>query len=856
MPLTSLLIANRKSVEPPSRSTLETVLDYIDRPGQAVRGAIKGGYDPNESVLGGAWKGLSGQQKVYGTDLLGDAGMDAGWTRSGLGFLTDIATDPLTFLPAGAIGKVAKVTGATALGKAAGRGVVGAGKLGLRAAEKVAPHLPGGELALAGAKQLPESIAKTFIPGYGLDEGYREARRLHDAFQRTNAQDVAEKIVEVSKGYDPTVRRGALIWLEKGAEKLKDPNYTPLPEVVELAEKYKALLTDIFQREASVGLQDAAKQIENYAPRVFGKKLKEGKLFEGWGRTISAKNPFANKRQLDTIDEALKANAEADAALAVNARLRAGEKSIRSAQFMQDMAAQYGKKVERVVGDDGVEMGIKKSSVPEGFRAVFTGKDNPLGDSRFFHQVVTLADGTKAKLRDIAMPERIADDLHKTFLKQGKAKGAGMQVASDVLGGLNKAFRAGATYLRPGFHLTNLQGNLWNMNLAGMDPVTGIIGTAKQAKGLWKGASELPERVGNYTREQIAEAIKKFNISSPQSTFAGMEHEANMGEKIIKALDGRSTRGLGGKYADLMRKLGTSVEGGSKEALFLKELKAGKSVEEAAKTVNKFLFDYADLTNAERKIRNFIPFYTWSRKNIPLQAEMLLEKPAIFAGITKTKHALESVNPKEQVPDAYRPDYLRDEQAIQLPWNKKGGATYWQHYLPFKDLNAVPLPGLNMFDTREAMQGIASMGGPIAKVPMEILANRNFLNGRPLYNEDLGYFGDFRPVKALGGLPLPVAMQHMVSSLLPVVPYAGKPMKAGIDIAAGDPGKAAAELASMLGFRATVKNAKEVKTDKTYAKSDIKTAAGRKKKRAKEFRQFGESLSQRAKRLSAEMGLD
>jgi hypothetical protein len=424
---------------------------------------------------------------------------------------------------------------------------------------------------------------------------------------------------------------------------------------------------------------------------------------------------------------------------------------------------------------------------------------------------------------------------------------------------LGQRFREGATVLRPGFHMTNLQGNLWNMNLAGMNPVKGAIGTAKQAKGLWKGVHELPEKVGNYTREQVEEAIKKFNISSPQSTFAGIDAGKRMPEKILERLDGAQKGGLlkrgYNKYTDAMRKLGSSIEGGSKEALFLKELQAGKSVEEAAKTVNKFLFDYADLTNVERGIREFVPFYTWSRKNIPLQAEMLLKKPRTFAGIGKVKHALESVNPKEQVPEAYRPEYLREEAAVQLPWSEKGGATYWQHYLPFKDLNNIPMPGVNTMDLRKGMQGAASMLGPLAKVPLEILSNKNFLNGRPLYNEDLGYTGDIRAMKGLAGLPMPVAADHLISNLFPVLPYLTKPVRAGVNLAGGSHGKAAADLASMLGFRATVKNAAEVKRDKTYAKTDAKTAAGRKKKQAKELQKARESASARAKRLAAEMGL-
>lgn len=41
-------------------------------------------------------------------------------------------------------------------------------------------------------------------------------------------------------------------------------------------------------------------------------------------------------------------------------------------------------------------------------------------------------------------------------------------------------------------------------------------------------------------------------------------------------------------------------------------------------------FDYASLTNVEKRIKKFIPFYVWTRRNIPLQAQLMMERPGIW----------------------------------------------------------------------------------------------------------------------------------------------------------------------------------------------------------------------------------
>ena len=75
------------------------------------------------------------------------------------------------------------------------------------------------------------------------------------------------------------------------------------------------------------------------------------------------------------------------------------------------------------------------------------------------------------------------------------------------------------------------------------------------------------------------------------------------------------------------RKLGDAMETNAKLALFIDQLSKGLSPYDAAQVVKKHLFDYTDLTKAERKLKIVVPFYTFTRKNLPLQLKTLIERP-------------------------------------------------------------------------------------------------------------------------------------------------------------------------------------------------------------------------------------
>ncbi len=95
-------------IKPPELSTHPTlwsqIINILDRPGAAVRGALYAAITPEkESILGEAWKGLTGKQSRSGEDILRAVGIPktnnlVDWM---LATATEIVTDPLTYASLG-----------------------------------------------------------------------------------------------------------------------------------------------------------------------------------------------------------------------------------------------------------------------------------------------------------------------------------------------------------------------------------------------------------------------------------------------------------------------------------------------------------------------------------------------------------------------------------------------------------------------------------------------------------------------------------------------------------------------------------------------------------------------------------
>lgn len=192
---------------------------------------------------------------------------------------------------------------------------------------------------------------------------------------------------------------------------------------------------------------------------------------------------------------------------------------------------------------------------------------------------------------------------------------------------------------------------------------------------------------------------------------------------------------------DLHERTGRRVEDALRIGTYIEALRQGYAPDAAADLVAKAQVDYSPraFTNFERKIKQWVPFYSYPRGIAPLVAENLLYRPGGLQGqITRT--VSNASRPSE---DSFVPEDLRKTTAIQLP-GEYGREGNLQRYLTKIDLpwrglvdmvspsfGNTPLESVSKTLQKTGMN-LAGQLNPLVKAPLELLLNRQLYSGREL----------------------------------------------------------------------------------------------------------------------------
>lgn len=332
---------------------------------------------------------------------------------------------------------------------------------------------------------------------------------------------------------------------------------------------------------------------------------------------------------------------------------------------------------------------------------------------------IPLTEGSIAKqlagtaLEGTAIPRNIADALLKT--QQTLTKPEDVNSIVKLLNTFNSFARIGVTTLAPGYYARNATGNLFNMFLAGFRDPRYIAkanellarleaGTASEAE---KNLVKLIYSRGAFDSGNIAEVL-------------GIGAESGV-DKILSKVPALE------KGKNTLLGVNRRIENLSKLALFYDGVGRGLTHREAADRVVKYLFDYSDLSRFEKAhLRKYAFFYTYVRKNIPLQLEAIFRNP-----VTARAYGLLTGRLGESYQKETLPLWMRNRGLILDPRgpDESGNARFLEFGLPIEDAFRFDDEGGGV---QRALQKVGAQLAPTYRAPIEAAAGVNLGTGLPI----------------------------------------------------------------------------------------------------------------------------
>lgn len=330
-------------------------------------------------------------------------------------------------------------------------------------------------------------------------------------------------------------------------------------------------------------------------------------------------------------------------------------------------------------------------------------------------------------------------------------------------------FKTSATLLNPASWVRNFMGDSFQAYVAGVRDPT-LYKDALSILKVEPGTGATIRIAGNsYSKEKL---LQLFEQSGAKSGFIRSEHGS------AKALE--KIRGMAETREDVPRLatwLHTFRQQADKELAPLhsrlseleklnkaqnftnpntyKELQQLRSkimsVEEqvshkAAANVSKWMVDYGDFTKFEMStMRRVIPFYSFMRKNIPLQIEGLAMRPGTYNNAMNVGRNIDTYMADPNDPGIY-PKWLRDMGFARLGSSASGGQNVWSPQMPWTDLEKTFGGGTQGIIGNQ----LASLT-PAATIPIELGMGKDIFSGKDISNQgSYPYFTGQIPLYAVG----------------------------------------------------------------------------------------------------------
>ena len=790
-----------------SPGVVRRALDLISRPNYAVAGAAEEAFAPQGGglsavpgrVVNELFSGvgsLKGQKEGFGqvmeqagvpqlgqlSDILGPLYAEHGTGgkfvpekggalditgRGALGFVGDVALDPLTYVSP--VSKIAEGRYATKFAGAVVPGTEKAATVIRDATKATIKSVPAFDKALDAVggifnrdwkiRNLPGAIQ---LKQAHLNRQNHETALLYDALGNSKVASI------------PKSERAAFVdAMDQGTWETK---YANDPKMLEAATQFKQFNTGFAINDVEHGLLEPKDIRENYAAHFYDNSPEElNKVMSIWpGGKKYAKATLgrhAEVRAFDTLEQAekwSKAQHALDPSIPVLKPVRdpleilrrRGEASINGAEFKtyyQEIVDKFGRQdipfepnkfheltqavpiAEHEANHIDVLLAAGKTPIEEFQKLSSAGKQEfmrqrllaskeageTLGVLRKYglenapkqtSVIGTLAeDGTPYKSVTLGtlkaeIPQSMAQDL--ADMSERVLKSRELDYMLRNYDRANNVFKSFVTVGFAAFHFRNAYSNIAqgfaDVGISMLNPARHFdaIAAMRGAEGdlITKAGERIP-----YT--QIKEEMARNGVTTTGRRLA--EYTGQTG------IDRLST--TAGKLKAAPRAIGGTIENEARATLYTVYRRRGMDVAEASARVNQFLFDYTNLSRVEQDVfRRMVPFYTWQRKNLVQQFKNLATKPGLTAAELKPLRGREDENGSLASWDA---------EALKFRLNRDGRT--------LRVLSGVDLPFKNLDllwngTARNTLRQGVGMLSPAIKAPMELAFGVNAFTGQQM----------------------------------------------------------------------------------------------------------------------------
>ena len=299
----------------------------------------------------------------------------------------------------------------------------------------------------------------------------------------------------------------------------------------------------------------------------------------------------------------------------------------------------------------------------------------------------------------------------------------GMEMFTKQTRWIARAWKSMATVARPGFHPRNLIGGVFN----GM---TADVGVAEYIWVKHKAVKLRRLQAQGLTPDEMAKHFDPadwlvINDARRHGIFGEGFAAGDVGIEMPKGRRGehalRDALINPGSGDWLANRAGGATMMTIEDFLRLAAFKRWHTelgAEGARTMVNMVHFNYAALSAADQRIKQFVPFWIWTKNNVPLQVRMMIERPGIAGRYNHLMNAVDDNfgGDKEHWPGGQYMSPLAADLGITLGDDQNWARMIFDPDVPVKDLEMLDNP--LSFDFVSNVMG--NMLGPHVTLPLQV----------------------------------------------------------------------------------------------------------------------------------------